>query len=1050
MPEPFENPLLKTEVQNSESTSDGALLHAGVIPVAELEAGLAVAYESPAPVSISNFPRVILSEGSMVGGRYKLIELVGAGGMGTVWRAEQLIPVKRQVAVKLIKAGMDSSAMLARFQAERQALALMDHPNIAKVLDAGITDYGHPFFVMELVSGTAITTFCDQQRLPLVERLRLFIPVCHAIFHAHQKGIIHRDIKPSNVMVALYDGVPVPKVIDFGVAKASGTVLTERSLHTVVGTVMGTPEYMSPEQAELKNMDIDTRSDVYSLGALVYELLTGSPPFRRNELEEKGIHEVLRVIREVEPPRPSDRLSTSKMRASISAARNAQPQTLGKLLRNDLDWVVLKSLEKDRDRRYQSAVELAADLERYLRKEPVEACPPNAAYRARKLFQRHRTGMLSAAAVLLALMVGISLTTWGMFRAESARALAVEAEHRASQLAEREKAAKEDALRHQALAEQAEEAALESFRQSVDDAITRLIGSKPSLGPHERDYLDQVLQRWRAFADRSGDETRTRAIRAEAYFRMALICETLGQFDQASAHFRRSLEDWDDVLALFPDHSDYLFEAAHCQRDFALLLCSQSQLSEADILLKKSFEQIGQLVENHPDRLDFRQEYVRNLETQSRLRSEMGDLSEAVRLLQKALPIQEKLVRDQPDVAQYLLSLATCNHSLASRLSRLGKQEAEDHYRRAVTLFESLCVRDSGVLMHRRGLGACQKGLGHFLVNTGKNAEAEALLRKALHTITELGTDFPSIPEFQAQCASAHEALAWLLRDRLSRTREAEAEFRKSMEILEQLAYRLPDESTWQTNLGDCYGKTSYVLAAQDQLEEAIELQQKSIHIFESLVARYPQVTGHARKLGLGYGELADRLRESEDFQASLGWYQKAIEVLLAQRPATEDPAWRNHLRFCYQGLAKAKMKLGLDSQTEWNHVRELLPAIESPRQEYERHLVTLESGDLEEGLEGMTQLLDREHAATWDQVDWYNFACAFAEGGRRLPARKEEMANRAMELLAQSIDSGFMDAAHIRRNDVFDWLRDRDDFRKLLLRIDSGKSSMEKGDDPK
>ena len=298
-------------------------------------------------------------------GPYKLLQQIGEGGMGTVYMAEQAHPVQRKVALKVIKAGMDSRQVLARFGAERQALALMDHPNIAKVLDAGTTDDGRPYFVMELVKGVPMTRFCDEHRLSTRERLELAIPVCQAIQHAHQKGVIHRDLKPSNILVALYDDKPVPKVIDFGVAKATGRRLTDQTLYTEFGAVVGTLEYMSPEQAQLNQLDVDTRSDVYSLGVLLYELLTGSTPLDRKRLKEAGFLEVLRVIREEESPRPSVRLSTTEELTSIAACRSIEPRRLSGLLRGELDWIVMKALEKDRNRRYESASELARDVEQH-------------------------------------------------------------------------------------------------------------------------------------------------------------------------------------------------------------------------------------------------------------------------------------------------------------------------------------------------------------------------------------------------------------------------------------------------------------------------------------------------------------------------------------------------------------------------------------------------------------------------------------------------------------------------------------------------------------
>ena len=341
-------------------------------------------------------------------GPYKLLEQIGEGGMGSVWMAQQTEPIERRVAVKVVKEGMDSRQVVARFEAERQALALMEHPNIAKVLDAGRTPSGRPYFVMELVKGKPITYYCDEKRLGVRDRLELFGEVCRAVQHAHQRGIIHRDLKPSNVLAAPYDGKPVVKVIDFGVAKATGQRLTDKTLFTGFGALVGTPEYMSPEQAEVNNQDIDTRSDIYSLGVLLYELLTGSTPLTRKRLKETALLEVLRVIREEEPPRPSTRLSESKdTLPSISAQRQTEPATLTKLLRGELDWIVMKALEKDRNRRYETANDLAQDIQRYLHDEPVEACPPAAWYRFRKFARRNKAVLAAAAAVAVAAFLAV-------------------------------------------------------------------------------------------------------------------------------------------------------------------------------------------------------------------------------------------------------------------------------------------------------------------------------------------------------------------------------------------------------------------------------------------------------------------------------------------------------------------------------------------------------------------------------------------------------------------------------------------------------------------
>ena len=400
---------------------------------------------SPASLTIVATP-VTEKPGDRIG-RYKLLQQIGEGGMGVVYMAEQREPVVRKVALKIIKLGMDSAQVVARFEAERQALALMDHPNIAKVLDGGATESGRPYFVMELVSGLPITQFCDDANLSTRERLELFLDVCSAVQHAHQKGIIHRDLKPSNVLVTLYGDKPVPKVIDFGVAKATQGRLTEKTLFTQFQQFIGTPAYMSPEQASLSGLDIDTRSDIYGLGVLLYELLTGAPPFDGKELLKAGLDEMRRTIREQEPPKSSNRISTLQGEDLTTTARHRRtdPPKLVHLVRGDLDWIVMKALEKDRVRRYETANGLAADIKRHLANEPVVARPPSAAYRFQKMVRRNKVVFAAGSAVAVALVAGLVVSTWMFFREKQARREAI-----ANALAERKAREAEAAERKRA------------------------------------------------------------------------------------------------------------------------------------------------------------------------------------------------------------------------------------------------------------------------------------------------------------------------------------------------------------------------------------------------------------------------------------------------------------------------------------------------------------------------------------------------------------------------------------------------------------------------
>ena len=540
------------------------------------------------------------TSGNVTAGRFTLQEKIGEGGMGEVWVAKQTEPVKRKVALKLIKTGMDSRAVLQRFEQERQALAMMDHPNIARVLDGGLTPTGQPFFVMELVNGLPLTKFCDEARLTPRERLEIFVPICQAVQHAHQKGIVHRDLKPANILVTMIDGKPVPKVIDFGVAKAIAGKLTDESMSTQFGAVIGTFEYMSPEQAGFSGVDIDTRADIYSLGVILYELLTGLRPFDARRLREAALTEMIRIIREEEPSKPSTRLSTDESLPSMAALRRIAPRNLMAMLRGELDWVVMKCLEKQRERRYETANALARDIQRYLADEPVEARPPSAGYRFSKFLLRNRGPVLAASLVLLALVFGIVGTTVGMIQADRRRVEAVEARAREAKRAEGERLAREQEAAQRAKAEKARDRTRQALDAMTSSVTGDLLSTQTEISAEQKKFLTEVLTYYKEFAGEKAEDESSRARTAMAAFRVGFIESHLGRTTEAAEAYRTAINGFARLVDEFPAVPVYRNKLAGSYVNMGLTATILGKRPEADEQYRNALPILEKLATDFP------------------------------------------------------------------------------------------------------------------------------------------------------------------------------------------------------------------------------------------------------------------------------------------------------------------------------------------------------------------------------------------------------------------------------------------------------------------
>jgi serine/threonine protein kinase/tetratricopeptide (TPR) repeat protein len=832
--------------------------------------------DRPASALFASLEEPVREGPGTVIGAYRLLEPLGEGGFGVVFLAEQQHPLRRQVALKILKPGMDTRQVIARFEAERQTLALMDHTHIARILDAGETIGGRPYVVMELVRGAPITDYCDQHQLAPRERLELFLAVCRAVQHAHQKGIIHRDLKPSNVLVTVQDGVPVVKVIDFGIAKALGPPLTTNSLKTGFAQLIGTPLYMSPEQAELGGLDIDTRSDIYSLGVLLYELLAGTTPFEKGRLSEVGYDELRRIIREEEPPKPSTRVTTLGQAAPVVAARRrTDPRRLSQLFRKEPDWIVMKALEKDRNRRYETVSAFALDVQRYLNVEPVQACPPSGWYRFRKWARRHQAMVAAAAAALLmgamAWAVSTVLIVHQRNEAQEQRALA----HEQRELAQAQRT----------LAQEQRERARRAVDEMYTEVAERWLAQQPHLQELQRRFLLKALHYYEAFAQEQGADPALRHQAGVAYRRVGDIQSRLGKHADAEAAYNQAVHLQAALAAALPATPAYRRELAASLYNLGALLMNRGRRAEAEEAYRRALPVREQLAADFPTEPLYRWDLAKSHNNLGLLLEQTSRPKEAEQAYHRAIALQEKLIDEVPAAPGYRQELAKSYNNLAVLLTTLDRlPEAERAYHQALAVQEELAATFAARPEHRHELAATRNNLALLLWCTGRLPDAEQALRQAAAVREKLAEEFPAVTDYRVNLAGGHLNLANVLLDS-GRPTEAEQAYRRAVAVLEKVAMQSPGMPGVRDDLARCYCQLGSLLEKGHRSHEAAPIYRQALASARQAVDGAPQVAAYRRTLSVAHYRLGEwsaaveSLHEAVDLGAGdvLAWFYLAM-----------------------------------------------------------------------------------------------------------------------------------------------------------------------------